>query len=110
MYGEPIKLNFRGQARFYTYTGAVTSGLVRLAILTFLVSRLLSVVSYDAETIYSTQSTLPYNETVRFDEMSGGKSFMFGFKTDVIGKNNFEESHGHIEFYLQKYRKGALVE
>ena len=44
-FAEPIQLNFKGMNRFFTRRGAIVSLLVRISVLIFAVTRILSVIS-----------------------------------------------------------------
>lgn len=108
-YSKPVQLNFKGQTEFTSFRGVAVSSFARTAILIFIVTRLLSMIWYTSETIYSTQAPLGFNETVQFGQLFGSSSFIFGFKTDEEGTNNFDEKQGQVLFYLQKFKEGKMI-
>ena len=56
IFAEPVQLNFKGMKQFNSLSGATISFIMRVGVLIFAVTRLLSAIAYQSQEIYSTIS------------------------------------------------------
>ena len=77
-FAEPVQLNFKGNKKFNSLSGATVSIMLRIGVLIFAVTRMLSMISYQSQEIYSTISEQPIDEAVKLQEFNDF-DFMLGF-------------------------------
>lgn len=96
-FAEPIQLNFKGMKRFNSFAGASISMIVRVSILIFSITRILSIISRNSDNIYSTVAAMPPDQVVSFNDYDDYQ-FMIGFNRVFLPET------GSIEVTVDRYQ------
>jgi len=104
LFAEDIKLNFKGRQTFTSKAGALLSIMLKTTIFVFFITRMLSVVSMQAEKNNEAVEKiewLEFQEDINFE--SHNYNVMMGFNVKL------PPEIGEISYYLEEYESGSLL-